>query len=67
MSKPTNVTRAHSIVALLLLFVRLAAVSVGVGVMYLEGQERASPGIWFVVGMVCIVLAVIPYTWESKE
>jgi len=66
-SKPKDVKCGLNIVALVMLFVRLAVVSVGIGVMYLEGQERASPGVWFVVGMVCIVLAVVPWTWERDE
>ena len=59
--------RGLNIAALVMLFVRLAVVSIGIGVMYLEGQEHASPGVWFVVGMVCIVLAVVPWTWEKDQ
>jgi hypothetical protein len=67
MSKSNEPRCGLNIMALVFLFVRLAVASVGVGVMYLEGQERASPGVWFAVGMICIVLACIPYTWERKE
>ena len=64
----TNETKCGlNIVALVMLFVRLIVASVGFGVMYLEGQEHAQPGVWFVAGMTLIVLAVVPWTWERHE
>lgn len=64
---PTGAKCGLNIMALVFLFVRLAVVSLGIGVMYLEGQERASPGVWWVVGCVLIGLAVVPYKWERHE
>lgn len=55
------------LVALVFLFVRLAAVSLGMWVMYLEGQAQDQPGVWFAVGMTLIALACVPYTWERHD
>src|SRR3546814_8762882 len=45
----------------------LAVLTLGVGVMYLEGQAQASPGVWFAVGMTLVVVAVIPWEWPRSE
>lgn len=50
-----------NLMALMVLFARLAVASMGIGVMYLEGQHQPAPGVWFAVGMFVIGLALIPW------
>jgi hypothetical protein len=50
---------------LLLLLLRLAMICTAAGIMYLEGRATGTPGVWFVVAMALVAVAVLP--WRGSE
>jgi hypothetical protein len=45
--------------------VRFWMLVLGVYVMYLEGQHCRTPGVWFAVAVILIVLALVP--WRNRS